>query len=107
MKKIKDKWPSKADLQRKVMELTGQLASTYHFADATLVKAGPNLLGSGVLLQLHALGGKELIVPVVILDGLSPKTIAALREDIERSYELATMYKPKGVGNRVNHDKVE
>lgn len=97
MKKVKVKGPSKSDLKRKVMELTGQLASAYHFADATLDKAGPDLLGSGVLLQLHALGGKELIEPVVIRDGLSLETIAALRKDIERSHELATMLKPKGV----------
>ena len=97
MKKVKVKGPSKSDLQRKVMELTGQLASTYHFADATLDEAGPDLLGSGVLLQLHALGGTKLIEPVVIRDGLSPETIAALRKDIERSYKLATMLKPKGV----------
>lgn len=97
MKNVKVKGPSKSDLQRKVMELTGQLASTYHFADANLYKAGQDLLGSGVLLQLHALGGRELIAPVVIRDGLSPETIAALRKDIERSYELATVLKPKGV----------
>jgi len=97
MKKVKAKGPSKSDLERKVVELTGQLASTYHYADANLDKAGPELTGSGVLLQLHALGGRELIEPVVIQDGLSPETIAALRKDIERSYELATMLKPKGV----------
>ena len=97
MKRVKAKGPSKSDLQRKVIELTGQLASTYHFADANLYKAGQDLFGSGVLLQLHALGGRELIAPVVIRDGLSPETIAALRKDIQRSYELATMFKPKAV----------
>lgn len=90
------KAPTKADLRRKVMELEAQLASTYHFADATLDKA-TNLMGSGVLLQLTALGGKELINPVVIRDGLSPETVAAIRKDIARSYEIATMFKPKGL----------
>jgi len=95
--KVRPPKPSKSDLKRKIKELTGQLASTYHFADATLDKAGPGLFGSGVLLQLHALGGTKLIEPVVIRDGLSPETIAALRKDIQRSYELATMFKPKAV----------
>lgn len=91
----KTKGPTKADLARKVMELTAQLASTYHFADAALHKAGSPLVGSGVLLQMNALGGRELISPVVIKDGLSPETIAAIRKDIQRSYELAVMFKPK------------
>ncbi|MBK3745952.1 hypothetical protein G3A39_43175 [Paraburkholderia aspalathi] len=90
----KIKGPNKAELIRKVVELTAQLASTYHFADATLSKAG-DLMGSGVLLQLSALGGRELISPVVIRDGLSPETIAAIRKDIMRSYETATAFKFK------------
>src|SRR5690606_27524307 len=97
MKIAKNRGTSKSDLQRKVMELTGQLASTYYFADASLDKAGDSLIGSGVLLRLNALGGRELIEPIVIRDGLSLETITALRKDIERSYELATMFKPKGM----------
>ncbi|MEJ5084958.1 hypothetical protein [Brucella pseudogrignonensis] len=84
---------TKADLRRKVTELTAQLASTYHFADAELHKSG-GLMGSGVLLQLTALGGREIINPVVIRDGLSPATIAAIRADIERSFETAIAFKP-------------
>lgn len=92
---MKSKGPSKEDLRWRVIELTAQLASTYHFADATLNKAG-GLMGSGALLQLTALGGRELIPPVVILDGLSPATIAAIRADIVRSWQQATTFKPKG-----------
>lgn len=90
------KRPTRADLERQVRELKGQLASSYHFADANLHKAGEALMASGCVVQLHALGGRELIEPVVIRDGLSPETIAALRRDLARSYELATMFKPKG-----------
>ncbi len=86
---------TKAMLQRQVLELTAQLAHTYHFADATIDKAGHKYsMASGVLLQLTAIGGKELILPVMIKDGLSPETIAAIRKDLARSYELATMFKP-------------
>lgn len=95
MKPPKTKGPSKATLARRVLELEAQLASTYHFADATLNKAGSALMASGVLVQLSALGGRELTVPFVIKDGLSDATIAALRADINRSYALATAFKPK------------
>lgn len=97
MKPAKTKGPSKAVLARKVLELEAQLASSYHFAAATLNKAGEDfLLGSGVLVQLTALGGAELIRPIVIRDGLSAATLAALRADILRSYEGATELKPAG-----------
>ena len=92
----KKKTDTRADLQRKIAELTAQLASTYHFASAELHKAGDSLMGSGALLTLHALGGRQLICPVVIRDGLSADTIAALQRDIARSYEGAVMFKPKG-----------
>lgn len=91
----KKKAATRADLQRQVIELTAQLAATYHFAGASLHKAGDALTGGGALLQLHALGGRELICPVLIRDGLSPDTIAALQRDIARSYDLAVMFKPK------------
>lgn len=92
----KKKTETRADLQRKVRELEGQLASTYHFASATLDKAGAAMMASGVLVQLHALGGRELICPVVIRNGLSDDTIAALRRDMVRSYNEAIEFKPKG-----------
>lgn len=88
---------TKAQLQRKVLELEAQLASTYHFAAATLPTCGEALMASGVLVQLTALGGRELVIPFVVKDGLSASTIAALHADILRSYELATMFKPKSI----------
>ena len=91
----KPKPQTKADLARRVIELEAQLASTYHFASQNLHKAGSPLMGSGVLVTLTALGGRELICPVVIRDGLSDATIAALRADMVRSFELATAFKPK------------
>lgn len=87
---------TRADLHRKIAELHAQLACTYAFASRDLHKAGtPNLMASGVLLQLNALGGRELIPPVLIRDGLSPDTITALQRDITRSFEGATALKPK------------
>lgn len=97
MKSSKPKKPTRAQLQRKLLELEANLASTYHFADAYLskIKEG-SFMASGVVLQITALGGKEVIPPVMIADGLSPETIAAIRKDIVRSHELATMFKPVG-----------
>lgn len=83
-----------AALQRQVRELHAQLASTYYFADKELHKAGEPLFGSGVLVTLHALGGREITPPFMIGDGLSADTIAALRADLQRSYKLATRFSP-------------
>lgn len=94
----KKKTKTRADLQRETVELTAQLAAMYHFASAELHRAGSKgLTGSGALLRLHALGGRELIVPIVIRDGLSDDTIAALQRDIARSYASAVELKPKGI----------
>lgn len=94
------KKPSKAKaeaavLRRKVAELEAQLASSYHFASVTLNDAADKMQGGAVILRLTALGGKELIVPVAIKNGLSAESIAALRADIARSYDHAIELAPK------------
>lgn len=93
----KAKGKTRADLLRENMELRAQLAHVYHFASAEIHKAGTDrMTASGVLLQLYALGGREIICPVVIRDGLSADTIEALRRDLARSYSSAVEFKPKG-----------
>jgi hypothetical protein len=85
-----------ATLERKLIEADAGQAHVYHFADAYLDKASTKHLGaSGVILTLTVLGGREICSPVLIRDGLSQETIDALKADMRRSYELATMYKPK------------
>ncbi len=87
---------TRAQLERQVLELNAQLAHVFYFADNSIDKCGTKyLMGSGVLLQLTGIGGKELIVPVMIKDGLSDATIAAIKADIKRSYDLSVMFKPK------------
>lgn len=93
MTEKKKKGPTKAELTRKLKEMEAQLASSYHFASATLEKAG-NLAASAVVVELTALGGRQLINPVAIRGGLSPETIAALRKDIARSWDELTEFKP-------------
>lgn len=92
---------SKADriveLERKLEEAFAGQAHVYHFADAVLNKASiEHLVGSGVVMTLTVLGGREICKPVLFRDGLSAETIKAIRADLVRSYELATQYKPKG-----------
>lgn len=84
---------TKAQLQRQILELESQLAHRYHFANTELHRAGTDkMMASGVLLQLTAIGGREIINPVMIKDGLSAETIAAIRDDLKRSYDLAIMF---------------
>jgi hypothetical protein len=87
---------TKAQLEREIIELKGQLANSYFHASAALKNASVDVMGaSGVVLQLTALGGREIIHPVVIRDGLSNETIAALKRDIIRSHADATRFAPK------------
>jgi hypothetical protein len=83
-----------AKLERENLELQAYLPSSCHFANAALDKASVDkMMGSGVLLQLTAIGGKEITVPTIIRDGLSEETILAIRKDLKRSYDLGTMLK--------------
>jgi len=92
---IKKKKPTKDELRRKILELEAQLIHVYHFADQYLSAIKPgSYTGSGVLLQLTAIGGREIIPPVMIKDGLSVDTIAAIRRDLVRSYENKIEFKP-------------
>lgn len=85
-----------ATLQRQLREALAGQVHNYHFASHNLPKASTDkLMGSGVVLTLTVLGGREICDPVLIRDGLSADTIAALQADIRRSYDQATVFKPK------------
>ena len=87
-----------AELERKLREAEAGQAHVYHFASAGIDKASiKHLASSGAVLTLTYLGGREIFSPVMIRDGLSDETIAALKTDFVRSYELATLHKPKGL----------
>ncbi|MDI1362565.1 hypothetical protein [Methylotenera sp.] len=92
--KTKPNKPTKLQLLRENLELKAQMAHAYHFATASIDRTSTkHLMASGVLLQLSGIGGKELIHPVMIKDGLSDETIAAIKADLKRSYDLAVMFK--------------
>lgn len=82
-----------ADAQRRVGELRAQLAGTLGAAFDAMPKAA-ECHGSAVILTLTALGGREIVPPVAIRDGLSPATVTAIQEDLRRSFELATLVSP-------------
>ena len=92
-------------LARQCMELKSQLVHQYHFAQQAIDKASvERMMGSGVILTLTALGGKELVEPVMIKDGLSPETIVAIKRDLYRSYDLAIACRPYPVDAEVVED---
>lgn len=79
---------------RRVVELKAQLASTMGRAFDDLPKASEGMMGSAILLTITTLGGRTLVGPVAISDGLTPRSVAALQEDVCRSFANATMVNP-------------
>lgn len=87
-----------AELTRERDEALAGQVHTYHFASDALNKlSADHLAASGLILSITVLGGEELFDPVMIRDGLSKETIAALKADLVRSYNLAIAFKPEGV----------
>lgn len=87
-----------ATAERKAGEYLAGQVHQYHAADHYLGSASiDKMMASGVILQLTALGGREIVQPVLIRDGLSNETIEAIRNDLRRSYLLAVSPKPQGL----------
>ena len=85
------------ELERKLFEAQAQQTDNYHFASHELEKIGTtHCMGSAVIVTFTVLGGRT-VCPVAIRDGLSEATIKALQEDLRRSFEQATAFKPKGL----------
>lgn len=93
---MKNNPETKTDLRRKLTEALAGQAHVYHFAGCELQKLSTDkLLGSGVVITMTVLGGRLGMQPTLIRDGLSPETIAAIKADLKRSYDLAIEFKPK------------
>ena len=98
MTQVKKPKLTQLQLERRVIEAESQQAHRLAFASSAIEKASTShLMASGVILQLTVLGGREVMEPVCIRDGLSQETIAAIQGDLARSYHLATLIKPKVV----------
>ena len=86
-----------AELERKLYESGSYNIYRHHFASKALDKLSTDrLMGSGVVLSLTKVGGEEAFEPVMICNGLSKETIAALKADLARSFNYATEMKPEG-----------
>lgn len=85
------------ELERQLMEAQAQQIHNHHFASVGIEKASMNKwMGSAVFITITAQGGREIVAPVAIRNGLSDATIKAIQEDLLRSYNYATELKPKG-----------
>lgn len=86
-----------ATLEEELQEAKAHHIYRHHFASKALDRFSTDkLMGSGVVLSLTPVGGKELFEPVLICNGLSKETIAALKADLVRSFNYATEMKPEG-----------
>lgn len=85
------------ELENKLRSAEAYQVHKLHFASYALDKVSTDRMGgSGVIISITSLGGKPIVDPTVISDGLSPETIAALQADMRRSFEERTELKPKG-----------
>lgn len=83
-----------AAAERRVFELRAQLARRLGAAFDALPAAATGFHGSAIILRIDALGGREVVPPVAISDGLSSASVAALQSDVARSFETATLVNP-------------
>lgn len=88
--------PTREQLEMRLREAMAFQVHRLHFASEAIAKCGTDrLAGSGLVMQLTYIGGKEVCEPVGISGGLSPETIAAIQRDLRRSYEHVIEFAPK------------
>jgi len=88
--------PTLTKLKRENLELKASTGAAHVHQHRNIKNASTDkLMGSGCLLEISGIGGKLLIEPIMISDGLSPETIAAIQKDIKRSLELKNLHKIK------------
>jgi hypothetical protein len=83
------KKPTYKELERKLMELESQMAHVARSAYRDVINADSRLMASAAIVSITALGGRQIVGPVAIRDGLSDATIEALRSDIVRTITVA------------------
>ena len=83
------KKPSYQQLEQIIKDLKAQSAYSTRSALQEISKADDRLMASACVIHLTALGGREIINPVAIRDGLSAETIQAIKNDIRRTMALS------------------
>lgn len=81
---------TREQLEQRIKDLEAQLPSTYRSAKNAMNKAGDALTASAAVITISAFGGRTIVQPVAILDGLSKETIECIKNDIQRSLDYVT-----------------
>lgn len=83
------------ELEKTLSDTSACLIHRYHFDTRSIDKVSQNkLTGSAAILTISIYKGDVVVGPVAIKDGLSDATIAAIKADLLRSYNLAIEFKP-------------
>ena len=77
--------PTIQQLTRRLLEVDSQTVLNLNNAAKNIIKAGEPLFASACIVQITALGGREIIPAFCIYDGLSPDTIEAIKRDIVKT----------------------
>lgn len=81
---------TKDELEQRIKDLEAQLPFNHRAALKDIDKAGEALMASAAVLHITALGGRSIVAPVAITNGLSQTTIAAIKADLQRSFDSIT-----------------
>jgi hypothetical protein len=76
-----------AQLQRQIIELQAQMRHSHVSALSEINKCGDSLFSSAAVLQITGLGGRVILGPISIANGLSENTIQCIKDDIKLSMQ--------------------
>jgi hypothetical protein len=76
---------TRKDLERRILELEAQSALTLKSSIKVIDKAGEPMFASACIVHITALGGREILPPFAVYDGLSKDTIDRLKTDLQRT----------------------
>ena len=80
------KKPTYAQLARQLLELEAQSLWRLKEAKTDMPKASDeHLMASACVISITALGGRQIVAPFAITDGLSKETVDALIKEIDKT----------------------
>jgi hypothetical protein len=79
-------------LERKLEEVAAESVQRLNMVLTTIDSASTDTrMGSGVVVDIKAIGGGYIALPFTVRDGLSKETIESLKADIKRSIKLGNI----------------
>jgi hypothetical protein len=84
------KQKTRKELERRILELEAQTASTLKASIKAIDKVGEPLFASACIVHITALGGREVLPPFAVYDGLSTTTIESLKIDLQKTLDRIT-----------------